>query len=124
MEMKWHPIENGDLSGIPTNEQFLFTVFNKLDDKTYVIKGLVTNGWPGGWPGSSQYKVLETTVRGCRYHESKKVKAWMELPEPFEPDGCDMCKHMKQWTDEFGYRWSKCELWNEPGMEEDCLLIR
>lgn len=83
MEMKWHPIENGDLSGIPTNEQFLFTVFDEIDDKTYVIKGLVTNGWPGGWPGSSQYKVLKTTVRGCRYHKSKKVKAWMELPEPF-----------------------------------------
>lgn len=82
MEMKWHPIVNGDLSGIPINEQFLFTVFDEIDDQTYVIKGLVTNGWPG----SSQYKVLETTVRGCRYHKAKKVKAWMELPEPYEPN--------------------------------------
>lgn len=68
MKMKWHPIVNGDLSGIPINEEFLFTVFDEIDDQTYVIKGLVTNGWPG----SSQYKVLETTVRGCRYHKSKR----------------------------------------------------
>ena len=86
MDMKWHPIIDGDLSGIPTNEEFIFTVFDEIDDKNYVIKGLVTNGWPGGWPGSSQYKVLETTVRGCRYHKAKKVKAWMELPEPYKPN--------------------------------------
>ena len=122
MEMKWHPIVNGDLSGIPTNEQFLFTVFDEIDDKNYVIKGLVTNGWPGGWPGSNQYKVLETTVRGCRYHKAKKVKAWMELPSPFEPGRCDMCKHNEQWTDCFGDRWSKCELWNEPFAMSDCPL--
>lgn len=86
MEMKWHPIIDGDLSGIPINEQFLFTVFDEIDNKTYVIKGLVTNGWPGGWPGSNPYKVLETTVRGCRYHKAKKVKAWMKLPEPYKPN--------------------------------------
>ena len=82
MEMKWTPIIDGDLSVIPINEEFLFTVFDEIDDKTYVIKGLVTNGWPGTNP----YKVLETTVRGCRYHKAKKVKAWMELPEPYKPN--------------------------------------
>ena len=82
MEMKWHPIVNGDLSGIPINEELLFTVFDEIDDKTYVIKGLVTNGWPG----SNQYKVLEATVRGCRYHKAKKVKARMEFPEPYKPN--------------------------------------
>ena len=29
MEMKWHPIINGDLSGIPRDEEFLFTVFDE-----------------------------------------------------------------------------------------------
>lgn len=118
MEMKWHPIVNGDLSGIPTNEQFLFTVFDEIDDKTYVIKGLVTNGWPG----SNQYKVLETTVRGYRYHKAKKVKAWMELPSPFHPNDCNMCAHYSVWVDEFGDRLTKCELWNEPFAMDDCPL--
>ena len=40
MDMKWHPIVNGDLSGIPINEEFLFTVFDEIADKHYVIKGL------------------------------------------------------------------------------------
>ena len=34
MEMKWHPIVNGDLIGIPINEEFLFTVFDEIDDKS------------------------------------------------------------------------------------------
>lgn len=79
MEMKWNPIIDGDMSGIPRDEELLFTVFDEQDDETYVVKGFCTNGWPG----SNQYKVLETTVRGCRYHKAKKVKAWMEIPEPF-----------------------------------------
>ena len=106
MEMKWHPIINGDLSGIPINEEFLFTVFDEIDDKTYVIKGLVTNGWPG----SNPYKVLETTVRGCRYHNSKKVKAWMELPSPFHPNDCNKCAYWNEWKDEFGDGNAECEL--------------
>lgn len=39
MEMKWHPIVNGDLSGIPTNEQFLFTVFDEMEE-VYRKQGL------------------------------------------------------------------------------------
>lgn len=32
-----------------------------------------------------------------------------------------MCKHLKQWTDEFGDRLSQCELWPEY-KPEDCPL--
>lgn len=37
MEMKWHPIVNGDLNGIPLDEDLLFTVFDEEDGETYVI---------------------------------------------------------------------------------------
>ena len=120
MEMKWHPIVNGDLSGIPINEAFLFTVFDEIDNKIYVIKGFVTNGWPG----SNPYKVLETTVRGCRYHKAKKVIAWMELPEPYKPapDKCFKCNHWHLQHDEDSDNWFECELGNEPFSMSDCLL--
>lgn len=116
MEMKWHPIVNGDLSEVPRDEDVIFTLFNKNKREYYTEIGVV-NQFSLGY-GYVNVGSINVPV------ELANIKAWMELPEPYKPGGCDMCKHMKQWTDEFGCRWSKCELWNEPGMEEDCLLIR
>lgn len=33
MEMKWNPIIDGDLSGIPRDEELLFTIFDEEDGK-------------------------------------------------------------------------------------------
>ena len=129
MEMKWHPIVNGDMSRVPRYEELLFTVFDEEDGGTYVIKGLVTNGWPG----SNPYKVLETTVRGCRYHKAKNVKALMGLPEPYKqnPDKCFKCKYVHLQYDEGDEDiddWFECELLERDvpanGKPEDCPLNR
>lgn len=115
MEMKWHPIVNGDLSGIPKYEHFLFTIDDELGVKSYVVCGEVRGIIRG---------IIEDlfVFVGWRCYEAEKVKAWMELPEPFTPNDCNMCAYWKQWTDEFGDRWSKCELWNEPFRMDDCPL--
>lgn len=76
MEMKWHPIINGDLSGIPRNEEFLFTVFDENDGETYV-----TTAWIIEYEG--EVEVREATSSGLYIHEAKNVKAWMDYPEPF-----------------------------------------
>ena len=93
MEMKWHPIVNGDLSGIQQQETLLFTISDERQNENYV-----TTGW-----------ILDVDPRVLNSNETKKVKAWMELPEPYEPGRCDVCKHNEQWTDCFGDRWSKCK---------------
>ena len=102
MDMKWHPIIDGDLRGIPRDEELLFTVFDERDGETYV-----TTAWALEYEG--EVEVREATSLGLEIHEAKNVKAWMELPEPYEPGRCDMCKHNEQWTDCFGDRWSKCK---------------
>lgn len=38
--MKWHPIVNGDLSGIQQQETILFTLFDERQNENYV-----TTGW-------------------------------------------------------------------------------
>lgn len=76
MEMKWHPIINGDLSGIPRDEEFLFTVFDENDGETYV-----TTAWIIEYEG--EVEVRESTSSGLYIHEAKNVKAWMDYPEPF-----------------------------------------
>ena len=34
MEMKWHPIVNGDLSEVPRDEEFLFSIFDERGKET------------------------------------------------------------------------------------------
>lgn len=112
MDMKWNPIIDGDLNGIPKDEELLFTIFDEEDGETYATACWTEEGFDGN-----------IIVRsGATYYEAKCLEAWMELPEPFEPGRCDMCKHNEQWTDCFGDRWSKCELWNEPFAMADCPL--
>lgn len=101
MEMKWHPIENGDLSGIPRDKRFLFTGID--DNELYVDFGYI-DSW------------LEKPVLidiGDDFEiqvGAKELIAWMELPEPFEQGRCDICKHWRVFIDGSGNRWSKCEL--------------
>lgn len=115
MDMKWHPIVNGDLSGIQQQETILFTLFDERQNENYVATGWILED-------EGELVVRGVDPWGLNSNETKKVKAWMELPEPYEQGGCDLCKHSKQWTDEFGDRWWKCELWNKPFAMDDCPL--
>lgn len=111
MVLKWHPIIDGDLSGIPRDEELLFTVFNPTDGN-YVVSCWIEEYFEGN---------LEVT-NGLNYYEAKDVKAWMDFPPPFTPNDCNRCAHFRVWVDGFGDRWSKCELWNEPFAMVDCPL--
>lgn len=103
MDMKWTPIIDGDLSGIPTEEEFLFTVVDTKNGKTYATEAYIIDyGWKS--------EVWETTPCGLKIHGAKNVKAWTERPEPFKLGRCDMCKHWKEWIDEFGDECAECEL--------------
>lgn len=76
MDMKWTPIIDGDLRGIPRDEELLFTVFDERDGETYV-----TTAWVLEYEG--EVEVREATSSGLEIHEAKNVKAWMDYPEPF-----------------------------------------
>lgn len=41
MEMKWHPIVNGDLSEVPRDEDVIFTLFDKNKREYYAEIGVV-----------------------------------------------------------------------------------
>lgn len=99
MEMKWCPIENGDLSGIPRDERFLFTGID--DNELYVDFGYIDGSEKNGiiYAGETEFPV-----------EAEELTAWMELPEPHQPGGCDSCNQWMGWIDGSGNRWSKCEL--------------
>lgn len=116
MEMKWHPIVNGDLSEVPRDEEFLFSIFDERGKETYGATGWIIEN-------EGELELRGVDPWGLNSNETKKVKAWMEFPEPYKQGGCDMCKHLKQWTDEFGDRLSQCELWPEY-KPEDCPLNR
>lgn len=101
MEMKWNPIVNGDLSEVPRDEDIIFTVFDKNTKEVYTARGIINDCMLGH--GYVCVGLMDFPI------EVANIKAWVELPEPFEPGRCDMCKHNEQWTDCFGDRWSKCK---------------
>ena len=84
MDMKWHPIENGDLSGIPQNEDILFTIFDERHHENYVATGWILEH-------EGELEVRGVDPWGLNSNETKKVKAWMEFPSPFHPNDCNMC---------------------------------
>lgn len=114
MEMKWHPIVDGDLRGIPIDVELLFTIFDEEDGESYVTACWTEAGFEGSLSVSS----------GMRYYEAKNVMAWMDLPLPYKPKNkCLSCKHLEEWCDEFGERWLECDLRkNVPIKPEDCPL--
>lgn len=101
--MKWHPINDGDLSGIPKYEYFLFTIDDERGVKPYVICGEVRGN----------IEDLFVWGEGDCY-EAENVEAWMKLPEPYQPGTCEICKHWKEWIDEFGDSCAECELIENP----------
>lgn len=105
MQMKWNPIVNGDLSEVPQNEEFLFTIFDERHNETYV-----TTGWILEDEGESEVRGVDPWGWGLNSNETKNVKAWMELPEPFKPGRCSVCKHWEQGVDNFGDHWAICHL--------------
>ncbi len=99
MEMKWHPIEDGNMEELNGSAQYIFTVeIIPMEGKP---RRLVTIGEPYEM---SIMKFVHPDVSEVEY------KAWAEVPEPYEPGRCDICKHWRVWIDGFGDRWSKCEL--------------
>lgn len=123
MEMKWKPIVNGDLSEVPRDEEFLFTVFDEEDGETYV-----TPAWIVEYEG--EVEVREDMTGGLRVHEAKNVKAWMDYPEPYKPtpDNCFKCNHGHLQHDEDSDNWFECELLQRAvppcDKPEDCPLNR
>lgn len=113
MKMEWHPIEGGNMEELNRYAQYIFTV--EIIPEDGKPGRLVTIGEPNEM---SCMKFVHPDVREVEY------KAWMELPPVFKPNDCNMCAHWNEWTDEFGDRWAKCELWNEPGMAGECPLDR
>lgn len=98
MEMKWHPIIDGDMEELNKSAQYIFTVeIIQMDGNS---RRLVTIGAPYDM---SCMKFTHPDVREVEY------KAWAEVPEPFTPNDCNRCEHLEEWCDEFGAgRW--CEL--------------
>ena len=105
MEMKWHPIVNGDMSRVPRGEELLFTVFDEEDGETYATACWTEEGFHG-----------DTVARtGATYFGAECLTAWMELPPPYKPKNkCFSCTHFLDWIDESGDRWFECELLNVP----------
>ena len=104
MIMKWNPIVNGDLSKVPRDEDVIFTSFNEKTGEYYAEIGVVNEFSLG--LGYVNVGSINVPV------EIANIKAWMEIPEPFKPGRCDICKHWEEWTDNFGDRYSKCELFD------------
>lgn len=101
MIMKWNPIVGGDLSEVPRNENTIFTVFDEDTGEYYTATGIV-NDYMMGY-GYLCIGAMDIPV------EVANIKAWTELPEPFKPGRCNVCKYRKEWIDEFGDG-AKCEL--------------
>lgn len=116
MGMKWHPIEDGDLSEVPREEDVLFAVRDEDTGEVYTTIGEASDCFieKGGYVFAG---------RGIPHPvDTESIKAWMELPPPFKPNDCNRCAHYRVWIDGFGDRWSKCELWNEPFAMVECPL--
>lgn len=100
MNMKWNPIIDGNLSGIPRDKKLLFSCIGHNGshvDFGYIESRLEKHGLVS-------IGDIELPV------EAKEVTAWMELPEPFEQGMCDTCNQWRVFIDGSGNRWSKCEL--------------
>lgn len=116
MDVKWNPIVDGDLSEVPRDEEIIFTVLDEETGEVYTTIGEASDCFieKGGYVFAG---------RGIPHPvDTKSIKAWMKLPEPYQPGMCGICKHCRVWIDGFGDRWSKCELWNEPFAMVECPL--
>lgn len=120
MNMKWTPVVDGDLNGIPKDEELLFTVYDEQDGETYVIIAWIES--------DNSYFSGVTTPMQCAY-EAKNVKAWMDFPPPYKPKNkCSNCNRVEEWCDEFGDIWQECKFYENVPLTElkpgDCPLKR
>lgn len=100
MNMKWNPIVNGDLSGVPRDTRLLVTRIN--NGRLYVDFGYLESIL-------EKHAMIEVGDVGTLV-KAEDVVAWMEIPEPYQPDRCDICNQCRVFIDGSGTRWSKCEL--------------
>ena len=112
MNMKWNPIENGDLSGIPSDERLLFTGIDH--GELYVDFGYIESRLEK--LGIVSIGDLEIQV------EAKELIAWMEIPEPYQPGRCYICNYYHVWIDCFGDHWSGCKLGDDVFSKSCCPL--
>lgn len=122
MEMKWHPIEDGDLSEVPRDEDVIFSVLDEQTGEVYTAIGEVSDFFLEEcgqvFVGVTSYPV-----------DTESLKAWMKLPPPYKPKNkCFNCEHGKLQHDEFSDNWFECELLQRDvppnGKPEDCPLDR
>lgn len=111
MNMKWNPIIDGDLSGIPRDERFLFT--GNDQGELYVDFGYIES-----W----QNYVCAYICDDRAPVESKELIAWMEIPKPYQPGRCDICNYYYTWVDCFGDHWSECQLGDKVFSKGGCPL--
>lgn len=120
MEMKWHPIVNGDLSEVPKDKRLLVTRINH--GRLYVDFGYLESIL-------EKHAMIEVGDVGTLV-KAKECVAWMEVPEPFKPtpDKCFKCNHGHLQHDEDSDNWFECELLQRDvpanGKPEDCPLDR
>lgn len=121
MEMKWHPIEDGNMKDVPRDKDILFTVCDEDTGEVFTGVGKVDEYF--------LMKRRHVFIGVTSYpFDAESLKAWTELPEPFTPDECNKCAYRKEWTDEFGDNWFECELLQcdvpPNGKLNDCPLNR
>lgn len=111
MDMKWHPIKDGNMEELNGSAQYIFTVeIIPMEGKP---RRLVTIGEPYEM---SCMKFLHPDVREVEY------KAWAEVPEPYMPGRCDICNYYHMWIDGFGDHWSECRLGDKVFSKGGCPL--
>lgn len=112
MEGKWHPIIDGDLSGIPRDKRLLFSVIDQ--GELYVDFGYLESIL-------EKQAMIDVGDIGTLV-KAKECVAWMEVPDPYRPGRCDICVHLEQWIDNFGDCWSKCKLLKKDDVFPRCPL--
>lgn len=87
MEMKWHPIEDGNMKGVPRDEELIFTVLDEDTGEVRTASGQVDEYFLKKrrhvFVGTPRYPVDNTTL-----------KAWMKLPPAFKPKDCPLKKEV------------------------------
>lgn len=102
MEMKRHPIIDGNMSGVPRDEDVIFTVLDEQTGEAYTAIGEVSDYFLHEcgqvFVGVTSYPV-----------DTESLKAWMKLPEPYKLKDCYDCPLNPVCADKFGDQKSECK---------------
>lgn len=88
MEMKWNPIEDGNMKGVPRDEDVIFTVLDEDTGEVYTTIGEASDCFieKGGYVFAG---------RGIPHPvDTESLKAWMKLPQPFKLKDCPLKKEV------------------------------